>query len=276
MKKDGFKNELIFVIPKDKIDFSTKTYITDIGYFPNAKFHYIKREKGSNEHILILCTAGKGKVNKDIDVHGESLVIIPKGVKHEYMASTDSPWHIFWVHFLTNEDFPFQAITHIVLSKEQTKIYMDIFINILYALSNDVNAKSLGFASNGIKYMLGIINNHVGDIDKNHPHIIIRKTKKYVLENLSMPISIAEICDKFQVSKSHLFYLFKNEFDISPLNYFTNLKMEIASNYLLITKMNVKQIALSLGYDDPYYFSRLFKKKYLVSPVNYRNNYRHK
>jgi len=118
--------------------------------------------------------------------------------------------------------------------------------------------------------MIGIISNQVYEIKKNHPHIIIRKTKEYVLENLNIPISIEGICDKLKVSKSHLFYLYKNEFGVSPLTYFTNLKMDIASNYLLITTMSVKQIAASLGYEDAYYFSRLFKKKYDLSPDNYR------
>lgn len=270
MKKDGFKNEQIVIIPRDKIDFDAKTYMTDIGYFPSAKYHYRKREKGSDEHILILCIAGKGFVNKEMIVNSESLVIIPKGVHHEYMASDDAPWHIFWVHFATNEDFPFKEITLLNLSKEQTKTYMDIFVNMLHALSNEINEKSLRFTSNAIKYMVGIINNHVSEINKNHSHIIIRKTKKYVLENLRLPLSIEGICETFQVSKSHLFYLYKEEFGVSPHAYFTNLKMDIASNYLLITTMNVKQIAAALGYEDPYYFSRLFKKKYSLSPNHYR------
>jgi transcriptional regulator GlxA family with amidase domain len=64
--------------------------------------------------------------------------------------------------------------------------------------------------------------------------------------------------------------MFCKEVQFSPINYFLHLKIERAGQLLLHTNMKINQISLKLGFDDPYYFSRLFKKIKGVSPKQYR------
>ena len=56
----------------------------------------------------------------------------------------------------------------------------------------------------------------------------------------------------------------------SPIHYFIDLKMQYAYNLLDTHRWSIKQVALNLGYEDAYYFSRAFKKIMGVSPSGYR------
>jgi AraC-like DNA-binding protein len=55
------------------------------------------------------------------------------------------------------------------------------------------------------------------------------------------------------------------------MDYFIHLKIQNACKLLYLTDMTVREVSFELGYDDPYYFSRLFKKVMGISPMQYRN-----
>lgn len=65
---------------------------------------------------------------------------------------------------------------------------------------------------------------------------------------------------------------FKNQIGSSPKQYFLMLKINQAKERLLKPLHNIKEIAVELGFDDPYYFSRLFKRKTGLSPRQYRQS----
>jgi len=76
----------------------------------------------------------------------------------------------------------------------------------------------------------------------------------------------------FPFSKEYLKKMFKRETGLTPLQYLTNKRLEIAAGTLstyLAGSRNVSETARMCGFADPLYFSRLFKKKYGVSPRNY-------
>jgi AraC-like DNA-binding protein len=54
------------------------------------------------------------------------------------------------------------------------------------------------------------------------------------------------------------------------MEYFIRMKLEKACSALYHSEMKIKDIASMLGYEDPYYFSRLFKKHLNMSPFQYR------
>ncbi|WP_260346719.1 AraC family ligand binding domain-containing protein [Levilactobacillus parabrevis] len=100
-----FDNEYLFVLPKDVLQDYTfspiiaNLYVTDLGFFPNAQYHYVNRERGSAGWVIIFCTGGSGTVIVDdttYHLHQYSLIIMPPGIKHTYYASKDDPWDIYW------------------------------------------------------------------------------------------------------------------------------------------------------------------------------------
>lgn len=264
--KDGFLNEKIFIIPKNKRMINENTFVTDIGFFPYANDHYRERKIGCKENIAILCVNGKGYVN-GLEVESNSLVIIPKNTPHYYRAAKSVPWDIYWVHF-ESDVFDYDDINILSLTNRQTRSIKYIFYNMLSSLEYGINDFALKLNSISAEYLIQSIK-----LFEKQPiklPEVVSKANQFVMDNINKNISLDELCDLCSVSRTKLHNLYKTEFNMSPINYFTQLKMDIASNYLIATPMSIKKIALILGYHDPYYFSRIFKKSFGVSPKIYR------
>src|SRR5262249_2837442 len=72
-------------------------------------------------------------------------------------------------------------------------------------------------------------------------------------------------------SPRHLSRLFQERFGQSPLDYLIQLRMEVAKRLFCTTDATIQEIADGLGYQDRYYFSRLFKKYIGQSPNHFKN-----
>jgi len=92
----------------------------------------------------------------------------------------------------------------------------------------------------------------------------------YMREHLDQPMPVAELAALANVSPSHFFALFKRHTGCAPMDYFTHLRMQRACRLLDGTPASVKEVAAALGYDDPFYFSRVFKSVHHVPPSRYR------
>ena len=72
-------------------------------------------------------------------------------------------------------------------------------------------------------------------------------------------------------SAAQLQRIFKNECGLSVIDYFINIKIEYAKLLINEGQCTITEIALNVGYNNPNYFSRLFKKKVGLSPSEYGN-----
>jgi AraC-like DNA-binding protein len=68
--------------------------------------------------------------------------------------------------------------------------------------------------------------------------------------------------------------LFKRQFKVSPIYYVIQKRIAHACSLLTETALPLKQISQAVGYDDPFYFSRMFKKMMGVNPTEYRRRQR--
>ncbi|NLU36327.1 MAG: helix-turn-helix transcriptional regulator [Clostridiales bacterium] len=78
------------------------------------------------------------------------------------------------------------------------------------------------------------------------------------------------MAEKIYISPYYLSHLFKEELGITFLEYLTRIRMEEAKKLLMDRSLTILDISLRIGYDDPGYFSKVFKKKIGVSPSQYR------
>jgi AraC-like DNA-binding protein len=95
----------------------------------------------------------------------------------------------------------------------------------------------------------------------------------YVQHNFTKHITISDLAEKFFISKSRLYEIFRKRTGTSLSSYMNTLRLQKAKALLLTTQQNVIQIALDVGFQDISYFNRLFKKKYGASPREIRNNH---
>jgi transcriptional regulator GlxA family with amidase domain len=92
----------------------------------------------------------------------------------------------------------------------------------------------------------------------------------YMAQHLDKPLQVATLAAQANVSPSHFFALFRRRIGSAPMDYFTRLRMQCACRMLERTSLSVKEVASALGYDDPFYFSRVFKSVNQMAPSNYR------
>lgn len=93
-------------------------------------------------------------------------------------------------------------------------------------------------------------------------------------EKYNENLSLDEICSRIAVSKNYFCYLFKREVGTSIWNYLTELRVRHAKELLANTDLKSYEIAFQVGYDNPSYFSKLFKKCENMSPNEYREKKR--
>lgn len=98
----------------------------------------------------------------------------------------------------------------------------------------------------------------------------IRRSIAYMVEHLNQPVQVSTLAAQASVSTSHFFALFKRQMGTAPIDFFIRLRMNHARELLDSTRSSVKEIAATMGYDDPFYFSRVFKSVHRVAPAEYR------
>jgi AraC-like DNA-binding protein len=98
----------------------------------------------------------------------------------------------------------------------------------------------------------------------------IEQSIAYMLQHLDEPLQVATLAAQANISASHFFALFKRQTGCAPIDCFIRLRMQHACRLLDETGLSVKEVAATLGYDDPFYFSRIFKTVNHVAPSEYR------
>lgn len=94
--------------------------------------------------------------------------------------------------------------------------------------------------------------------------------RQYFHEHYNEQINIEEFAQSMHSSISLFMRNFKKVFNTSPKQYILNLRMNNAQNLLETTSYSIAEIAAIVGYDNPYYFSRLFHKQKGQPPTDYR------
>lgn len=89
--------------------------------------------------------------------------------------------------------------------------------------------------------------------------------------NYNKQFTIEYLAEKAGYSKSRFAHLFKEITNMTPLSYRNDVRLTNACELLTGTNHSIGNIALSCGFEDPLYFCRIFKKKYGISPSEYRN-----
>ena len=288
--KEGFLGQKMIAFPKSILEqvknnpISKKFYISDLGYYPVANHHYRSRKKGAKEYIFIYCTKGKGEIsieNKRTQITPNHFFIIPKNTKHEYKADDTDPWSIYWFHF--NGAFGKEIYKR--YSKTDSTNYNDIpfsksiidqFNKIFDLFNNNYLLNHIEYANLlSLNFISSFVYHDFQSIAKtNQSDNLVDSVKNYLLNNLEKNFTLDELASKFNYSKSHLHTKFKIKTGYPVLVFFKLKKVQKACEYLSYTDLSIKEISYKIGFDDPLYFSRIFKRFMGNSPRNYKKSQR--
>ncbi|WP_274649065.1 response regulator transcription factor [Paenibacillus humicola] len=103
---------------------------------------------------------------------------------------------------------------------------------------------------------------------------IVKRTLEYLERHYMESCPLKEMAERFYVSPAYFSKLFKKETGDNYIAYLTRLRMTKAAMLLLNTDMKVFEIASAVGYDDPNYFTNVFRMLYRLSPSDYRKRKR--
>ncbi|WP_203882387.1 AraC family transcriptional regulator [Planotetraspora kaengkrachanensis] len=280
--QEGFRNQRLTVVPRRVVaeassrPVTRRLMVTDTGYYPNAADHLMRRLGGIEETILILCTAGTGWANVGGAQHrvgANTALVIPHGVPHAYGASADNPWTIWWCH-LRGADLT-ELIEEIGAGASRPVIPIGrldraiaLLDEIVTILERDHSPASLmGAAGAAWKLLTQIVVDRTMPV----PGDPLQRAMAYLAERLDRTVRVADLAALVGVSPSHLSALFRRATGGGVLAHHTALRMAQARNLLDTTDATVAKIAREVGYPDPFYFSRHFKRMHEASPTEYRN-----
>ncbi len=285
-KKEGFQGQRAIALPKSVLHSQCAAnkvidalYLTDIGYYPNAKYHYRQRPNGADQHILIYCYEGCGTVMADsteYKVKAGEFIIIPRKTKHVYTADAQNPWTIYWLHFV---GVSANNIVTFFNKKNGYKAYagapekiVTLFNEIYRQLERGYGTETLMYANMCLWHFLScfIFNYSIIPADNEKIKDACDAAIDFLQVNVEKMLSLQAIAASVHLSPSHFSFIFKKKTGFSPIEYFNHLKIQKACQYLLFTNLLVKEIALVLGIEDQYYFSRMFSKIMGISPNDYR------
>lgn len=287
-KKNGFDGQKAIVLPKSIIHkfcegnlLINRAYITDIGYYPRAKFHFRKRPQGAEQNILIYCIEGTGSVNigsMNFTIHPGDYFVIPQGMSHSYTTEETNPWTIFWCHFKGEQAD--EMVRRISEKSGSFKSSVDFLQERIDLFNQLYSYLEQGYSYDNLTYTNLLFLSYLSTFaftekfravlpGKNNN--VIEKSIFFMQSNTDKGLSLAEIADHVNCSASHFSVLFRKNTGFPPIEYFNQLKIQKACQYLQFTKLRIREIAFQIGIDDPYYFSRLFTKTMGYSPKEYRD-----
>lgn len=97
----------------------------------------------------------------------------------------------------------------------------------------------------------------------------IAEAMSFIEENYSKDLRLKDVAEEVAISPQYFSKIFKEELGVNFIDYLTKIRMEAAKTMLKEGKISIKEICYQIGYNDPNYFSRLFKKVEGKSPTEF-------
>lgn len=235
-KEDGFPGQISFVLPEKIISLTKENpliadlYLTDIGYYPQARHHYRERPGGCAQFILIYCVEGKGKIRLGETMHvipADHFFIIPTGTPHYYHSDEQQPWSIYWIHFSGAKAGLFARFACRPLPIERSKFSriserLGLFSDVFRNLERGFSIETLEYANLCLSHLLASFTHlsqfrEVRKADENDP---VALSINFMLENLGRKLRLDDIASEINLSASHYSRLFQGRTSHSPIDYF--------------------------------------------------------
>ena len=197
-----------------------------------------------------------------------------------YEADLKDPWSYFWLacrgidadSFLSDAGFSPAKPVRIVHNVQDLLQYINKIL--------DKKEFSLEHQLSRVAYLHLFFANLIRDKESDEVKGL-RQTKKlrglsnfvreYIDEHYGEDLSIQFLAEKMGVHRAHLFNSFKMDTGYSPKEYLLYVRMQNAKSMLRRTKRSVAEVAFQVGYHDPLSFSKIFRKKIGMSPLQYRS-----
>ncbi len=252
-------------------------FVTDAGWYPTAHGHRVVRSGGSGNVILIICTAGSGWVESQgqrKQASAGDVIFLGASEAHSYGAEADDPWTIEWVHFSGTEADSWRKA--IVRSGFFLKLHPLAPANVRLGrvhehLEAGYDEIQLLLAAAALRRSLTELN-RLRRVPGHTPTSVeaVEATADWMRAHLSSQVTLAVLAKQAGMSGSRYSDVFRQRFGFSPIDWFIRQRVQQACLLLDVTHEKVEVVGQEVGFVDPYYFSRCFRKIMGCSPRAYR------
>lgn len=238
------------------------------------------RPNGRVDYQILYIASGKAYFSfngkEQMITAGNMVIYRPLEEQHYYYYSTDHT-EFYWMHFTGNnvENILYKyGITkdmHVIHTGTSLE-YKNIFLQIIKELKlckEDYEELLMNY----LQHLLILIHRAITSTPRSKPSSLIHEMDaavRYFHENYNKPISIENYAAEHHMSVSWFIRNFKDYTNSTPTQYLLTLRIQNAQTLLESTSYNVTEIAEIVGYDNPLYFSRIFKKHNGMSPSDFR------
>lgn len=226
------------------------------------------------EHFLIhFVTAGKGIFERGgVTYHvgkNQMFLIRPAELTY-YCADEEEPWSYIWVGFTGEQcesllgDTAFGGNVCLITMPQAAGLFEEI------RSICDKQIFTETALCGKIFELLALLQKGASRTLEDQSGDYVRRTKDYIQANFALPVRIEDIASMLGIDRRYLCRIFSAEVGISPKDFLIQTRLSRAAAYLTKRDYTVGEAARSVGYDDMFNFSKMFKSRYGVSPLQYK------
>lgn len=239
----------------------------------NKNYDIINKSK-RNDYYLLYMAEGSMTLEitgKKMSISAGQLIIIKPDILYSYYADTGENVQYLWIHFsgknaeetVLNFDLSFNTVMNVGIHQRLFDSWKRMFFELLKK-DKYFNISSCCI----LKEIFITFSRYLNDREsKQH----FWKSRFYIHEHFDSDISIRELAELENLGETRFRSEFKQSVGMTPKEYIIKLRIETACKLLTDSNASVSGAATLVGYQDAYYFSRIFKKKTGVSPKQYKN-----
>ncbi|QUI24463.1 AraC family transcriptional regulator [Vallitalea pronyensis] len=212
--------------------------------------------------------------NKTFYPQPGELYIIPPYTKHSYSHNPKHPIYLYWCHIelstVLNRIFVFSSKTVKCIPKKENMV---LILDNLLASTVDNSLVNILTRKSCILQLMAIFFQYIdlSNIQLQSDNAFYNTINRYIMDNLDKPIHIQDLADIVHLQPNYFINLFKQIFHVSPITYINTLRLEKAAILLSSNpQLSIELIASKSGFTDYRYFGRIFKKRYGLTPSQYR------
>lgn len=239
------------------------------------------RPKGRLDYQLLYIVSGKGHFyfhGEDRVVYAGRMVLIQPRQEQRYEYFGEDKTEVYWVHFTGSDVKNILRSYNIpmddpIFYSGASSTYSYLFKEMIHELQNC----KTGYEDLLAMYLRQIFLLVQRTRQEERPTVStyiqeeMEFARRYFNEHYNEPISIQEYAESRNMSVCYFQRNFKQIVKHTPMQYLLTIRVNNAASLLEITDYSMAEIAAIVGYEDPLYFSRLFRKIKGVSPRDYRN-----
>ncbi len=240
-----------------------------------------RRSKGRLDFQLIYIASGNGRFhinNKTQHVSNGQIVIYTPNEPQHYQYDASKFTEVYWIHFTGYEahDYlkEFGLLNHSIHTVGVQSELISVFERIIHELNIKKPLRE-HLTTAKLVELLALFGRAIQSNKdfKKFDYEDINKTIQLMHKKYSHPIRVQELADVSNLSVYRFIHKFKAATGVTPMKYITDIRINEAKKLLSETSFNVSEVSSIVGYDNPLYFSRVFRKIVGMPPSHYREQF---